>query len=182
MWHRPNALPRRSRNTAAHANIRGRTVVDSRSQRPPRHGHGSKFPVFTTSIGAGTTLARLMHYPVDTPRRELNGGAAMDQPLTTETLRAENRRYRDSSGISPNNRCAGFAPAFCDCETGRTELSRFAGGLPAPCHLIDGLPNDWVVKRDTVGHTVAIKTSVIAGFVRDGRFYTREQAARALLR
>jgi hypothetical protein len=72
------------------------------------------------------------------------------------------------------------AAAFCDRETGRTELSRFACGSPAPCHLIDGLPEDWVVARDAAGNAVAIKGSVVAGFVRDGRFYTREEAARAL--
>ena len=101
--------------------------------------------------------------------------------MTTDTLRHENARYRNSGGVSRNNCCAGFAPAFCDNETGRTELSRFASGSPAPCHLIDGLPENWVVARDAVGHTVAIKSSVVAGFVRDGRFYTREEAARALV-
>jgi hypothetical protein len=104
----------------------------------------------------------------------------MNQAMTTETLRHENARYRDSGGVSRNNGCAGFAPAFCDSETGRSELSRFACGSPAPCHLIDGLPEDWVVARDAAGRTLAIKGSVVAGFVRDGRFYTREEAARAL--
>ena len=103
----------------------------------------------------------------------------MNRSMTTDTLRHENARYRDSGGVSRNNRCAGFAPAFCDSATGRTELSRFASGSPAPCHLIDNLPKDWVVAHDAVGHTVAIKSSVVAGFVRNGRFYTREEAARA---
>ena len=103
----------------------------------------------------------------------------MNRLLTSATLRQENTRYRDSGGVSGNNRSAGFAPAFCDSETGRTELSRFTNGSTAPCHLIDGLPEDWVVERDATGHTLAIKHSIVAGFVRDGLFYTREQAARA---
>jgi hypothetical protein len=48
-------------------------------------------------------------------------------------------------------------------------------------HLLDGLPDEWVVERDAAGRVRAIKDSVIAGFVRDGRFYTREQAAAAAL-
>jgi hypothetical protein len=38
-----------------------------------------------------------------------------------------------------------------------------------------------VVKRDRAGNTLGVKASVIAGFVRDGRFYTREEAARAFV-
>jgi hypothetical protein len=100
--------------------------------------------------------------------------------MSCETLRRENTRYLGTGGVSLNNRSAGFVPAFRDRETGRTEVSRFAGGTPAPCHLIDGLPNDWVTARDTAGHPIAIKHSVVAGFVRNGQFYTREQAVRAL--
>lgn len=105
----------------------------------------------------------------------------MSRSMTAETLKQENELYRDSSGISRTNRRAGFSPAFCDRETGRTELSRFASGSPAPCHLIEGLPEDWVVARDAAGHTVAIKPTVVAGFVRDGRFYSREEAANSTL-
>jgi hypothetical protein len=108
--------------------------------------------------------------------------AAMNRLMTAEKLKTENQRYRSSPAVSENNRCAGFAPAFQDRETGRTELSRFASGSLAPCHLIDGLPKDWVVARDAAGHTLAIKSSVVAGFVRGGCFYTREEAARAYAR
>jgi len=104
----------------------------------------------------------------------------MNTLMTYDTLRQQNAYYRDTGGVSRNNRGAGFAPAFCDSETGRTELSRFAGGAPAPCHLIDGLPDDWVVARDAAGHTTAVKQTVVVGFVRNGRFYTREQAMRAV--
>jgi hypothetical protein len=44
-------------------------------------------------------------------------------------------------------------------------------------HLIDGLPVEWVSDRDAKGRPAALKSTVIAGFVRDGQFYTREQAA-----
>ena len=85
--------------------------------------------------------------------------------LTGARLRRENRRYRGSGGRSQENRSAGFFPAFRDRETGRAELSRFADGSPAPLHLLDGLPDAWVLERDRAGKVVACKSSVIAGFL-----------------
>jgi len=61
--------------------------------------------------------------------------------------------------------------------TGQSEFSRFADGQPAPMHLLDGLPDLWVVKRDAQGRVSALEDTVIAGFIRGGHFYTREQAA-----
>jgi hypothetical protein len=99
--------------------------------------------------------------------------------MTRRRIRDENRAFRGTCGISQNNHSAGFLPAFCDLETGRTQLSRCAGGTPAPIHLLCGLPDEWVVARDAAGGVAAVKASVVAGFLRDGRFYTREEAARA---
>jgi hypothetical protein len=101
--------------------------------------------------------------------------------MTAERLRDENRRHRDTGGVSENNRELGFLPAFHDPETGRTELSRFPNGAPAPVHMIAGLPDEWVAERDPTGLVVAVRENVIAGFFRNGVFYTREQAAQALL-
>jgi len=104
----------------------------------------------------------------------------MNKLLTTETLRKQNLAFVGSGGVSQENRSSGFRPAFHDLDSGRTALARFADGRPAPMHLLDGLPEEWVVKRDAAGRVSAIKDSVIAGFVRNGLFYTREQAAAAL--
>ena len=52
-------------------------------------------------------------------------------------------------------------------ETGRTYLSRYSDGRPAPIHIHDGLPE--AIQWRT-------EINIIPGFVRDGRFYTREQA------
>jgi hypothetical protein len=65
--------------------------------------------------------------------------------MSSQRIRRENRRFRGTSGLSENNRGSGFVPAFCDQETGRTELSRLPGGPPAPIHLLGDLPADWVV-------------------------------------
>lgn len=93
------------------------------------------------------------------------------------TLRSENRRYRGSGGRSPENRGAGFRPAFRDSETGCVYESRFGDGRPAPCHLLDGLPDAVVLARDDCGRVRDVKPGVVSGFVRDERFYTRDEAA-----
>jgi hypothetical protein len=104
----------------------------------------------------------------------------MNKLLNRETLRKQNLAFVGTGGVSEENRSSGFRPAFYDLATGRAELARFADGRPAPMHLLDGLPDAWIAERDAAGHIRAIKDSVIAGFIRGGFFYTREQAAAAL--
>lgn len=96
--------------------------------------------------------------------------------LSNKQLAKENVHYQGSCGVSQQNQGKGFMPAFCDVETGRVELSRYANGNLAPLHLIEGLPGEWVAKRDPSGCVVAIKTSVVSGFLKSGYFYTREEA------
>jgi hypothetical protein len=105
----------------------------------------------------------------------------MNNLLTTQTLKRQNQAFVGTGGVSAGNRSSGFRPAFHDLASGRTALARFADGRPAPMHLLDGLPEEWVVQRDAAGRVSAIKDTVIAGFVRNGLFYTREQAAAATL-
>jgi len=85
-----------------------------------------------------------------------------------------------SWGVSENNREQGFRAAFRDAASGAVVLACYRDGSPAPMHLLDGLPEDWVLERSDTGKVVSVKTSVVAGFVRRGRFYTREEAARAV--
>lgn len=105
----------------------------------------------------------------------------MKQLLTRETLRQENLAFVGTGGVSEANRSRGFLPAFYDVATGRAEIARFADGRPAPMHLLDGLPDAWVEARDAAGRVRAIKSSVISGFIRGAYFYTRDQAAQAVL-
>lgn len=102
--------------------------------------------------------------------------------MTPGRLVAQNRRFKGSGGISQENRAGGFLPAFADTATGATYRSCFADGNPAPIHLLDGLPAELVVARSASGRVTAVKDSVVAGFLRAGRFYTREQAAEAMTR
>lgn len=89
----------------------------------------------------------------------------------------ENRRFAGTGGVSEHNAQARFVPAFQDTYTGQVEISRFRDGRPAPFHLIDGLPEDWIAERDVTGRVVQIKGSIISGFVRFGVFFTRQEAS-----
>jgi hypothetical protein len=101
----------------------------------------------------------------------------MKQAFGTAALRQQNRTYAGTGGVSMGNRSHGFAPAFYDTQSHVAVISRYANGNPAPVHILDGVPAEWVVNRDEHGKVRTVKNSVIAGFIRFGRFYTREQAA-----
>ncbi len=99
--------------------------------------------------------------------------------LSLQLLKQQNLEFAGSTGISANNRGSGFVPAYQDSMSGRVEVSRFANGRPAPLHLLDGLPEDWVASRDNKGHVLELRAGIIAGFLRCNRFYTRDEAIRA---
>lgn len=81
-------------------------------------------------------------------------------------------------GITPpTDSWMGLLPAFRDLETGETHLSVHADGSPATVHIVDGLPESWVMERRSDGRIQHVKDSVVAGFVRSGRFYTRAELA-----
>ena len=94
--------------------------------------------------------------------------------LTEQTLALDNIRFRGTAGVS-EHRPRGFSPAFMDTETRRVYPSRFADGRLAPIHLLQGLPDEVLIARHSGGREV--KASVVAGFLFDGRFYTRAEAA-----
>lgn len=102
----------------------------------------------------------------------------MGQSVSVQTLQRENGRFQGTGGVSQGNRSFGFRPAFFDGETAVVYLSRFADGQPAPFHLVDGLPDEVVLSRNPTGRVATVKRTLVSGFVLDGCFYTREQAAR----
>ena len=97
-----------------------------------------------------------------------------------EILQQENLFYRNTGGVSQNNRGLGFHSAFQDGATGDVYLSKFADGCPAPIHLLEGLPEELAEAHDAKGRITSVKGTVIAGFLRADRFYTREEAAQEL--
>lgn len=100
----------------------------------------------------------------------------MQSNLTSHVLQSENHVFLHTGGVSENNRSHGFRPAFLDMDTGAIYLSCFADGRPAPFHLLDGLPDTVVIVRDPGQRVVTVKASVVSGFVKGCRFYTREEA------
>lgn len=101
----------------------------------------------------------------------------MAAALTDAVLRGENRRFLGTGGRSQENRACGFRPAFMDTQTRLVYASRFQDGRPAPFHLLDGLPDEVVLARLPSGKVIAVKETVVSGFVRDGHFLTRDEAA-----
>ncbi|WP_295392612.1 hypothetical protein [uncultured Thiodictyon sp.] len=99
--------------------------------------------------------------------------------LTQLSLRDENILFERTRGISLNNDRHGFLPGFRDNESGDLAISRFADGSAAPLHVLDGLPENWIAERDEHGHVTHTCPGLVSGFIRDGRFYTRDEAARA---
>jgi len=106
----------------------------------------------------------------------------MGYALATQMLRSENQRFAGTGGISPNNRSQGFQPGFRDAESGQIAISCFADGSPAPIHVLDGIPAHWVTTRHPGGRVLSVKASVVSGFIRGGRFYTRAEAAALVAR
>ena len=98
---------------------------------------------------------------------------------TPRVLIRETRRFGGTAGVSHVNRTQGFRPAFRDRRTGVVYPSCHADGRPAVIHLFDGLPGELVERRGARGQVTAVSASVESGFLRDGRFFTRAEAAAA---
>ena len=104
----------------------------------------------------------------------------MKRVMSEQLLKRENAVHADTGGRSQENSDLGFRPAFFDFATQTIYPSRFADGRLAPFHLLDGLPEEVVVDRAASGRVIAAKATLISGFVRNGFFYTRSAAARAV--
>jgi hypothetical protein len=101
----------------------------------------------------------------------------MNPHMNAAVLERQNEEFSGTGGRSQENRAWGFRPAFMDAVTRTVYGSFFADGTPAPFHLLDGLPNEVVMSRDSGGRVASVKASIVAGFVRNGCFYSREEAA-----
>jgi hypothetical protein len=104
----------------------------------------------------------------------------MRESTIEKRLARENELYRGTGGRSETNRDYGFRPAFFDYASQRLYLSRFADGRFAPLHLLEGLPEEVIVDRAPNGRVLSVRASLVSGFERNGLFYTRKAAARAV--
>lgn len=98
-----------------------------------------------------------------------------------KSLAQENRHYAGTGGVSKNNRKLGFVPAFLDTDSGHVYRSRFENGQPAPVHILSGLPGELFDKSQYANQHEPVKKSVVSGFLLENNFYTRQQAAEALM-
>ncbi len=87
--------------------------------------------------------------------------------------------FRGSCGESEVACRHAFVPAFRNSTDGCVEIAKLADGSPAAMHLISHLPGDWAARCDAQGNVLELKAGIEAGFVRDGQFYTRAEAAAA---
>jgi hypothetical protein len=104
----------------------------------------------------------------------------MFNAFTDKELKFQNIVWRGTGALSAENRGHGFIPVFLDLERGDIHPSCYANGELAPIHILDGLPKYLILAYDTSGKVTKTKDCVIAGFLRDGKFYSREEAAAAL--
>lgn len=103
----------------------------------------------------------------------------MSEQITIQNIQALNL-YLYSDNKSERIRAQGFIPAFYDSNSFTAEVSRFTNGQIAPIHLLDGLPDEWVAGRNASGKILALKNSIVAGYLYESIFYTTEQVSEAL--
>lgn len=109
--------------------------------------------------------------------RRSTGQRPLESKLSYAALTMENKQYAGSGGISENNHQYGFIPAFRNEENLEVRLSYKANGKISPVHVLEGLPPHWFIDS---GQTLELKVSIVSGFVRQGCFYTRSEAAGAV--
>jgi len=73
----------------------------------------------------------------------------------------------------------GFRPAYLDFATCAIYLSVDRYGRPTPFHTPEALPEELVTRGAITGRVTGMKSTLIAGFERNGFFYTRTAAAHA---
>ncbi len=56
-------------------------------------------------------------------------------------------------------------------------LSRYPNGQVAVFHTLEGLPDEVIAARYINGKVAYAKNTLISGFLKDGTFYTRQEAA-----
>lgn len=88
-----------------------------------------------------------------------------------EPPRAALQRFDSSALVS------GFLPAFRHLETGEIRLCQLADGRISRRHLLDSLPDDWILERDARGRPAALVSEVEPGFLRGIQFWTLQNLA-----
>ena len=72
---------------------------------------------------------------------------------------------------------AGMQPAFQNRRTGESHLAQDESGNPIAGYSFHGLPDDWVIERDTCGIPCLLHPDIIAGYWRNASFIALSQLA-----
>jgi len=80
--------------------------------------------------------------------------------------------YHQFNGAIFSDISFGFMPAFKNLKDQQIHLSQDQNGELSIMHLFDGLPECWIQEKDEKGLALTLKTEIIAGFMRNARFYT----------
>lgn len=80
--------------------------------------------------------------------------------------------YHQFNGVVFSDISFGFMPAFKSLKDQQIHLSIDQDGDLSVMHLFDGLPDYWIKEKDDLGMALTLKDEIIAGFMRNGEFYT----------
>ena len=102
-----------------------------------------------------------------------------------KNLAQEVAKYRGTGGISSENQDIGFLPAFRHKTTGEIFPSLRIDGSPASVHSLEGIPDKYIIERDKepwnkqipYGQVLKVVDDIEAGFIKNNKFYTRDEAA-----
>ena len=92
--------------------------------------------------------------------------------FTEQQALQQKKNYFQHNGAVFSDLSFGFIPAFKNLEDEQVHLSLDECGEISVMHLFDHLPDHWIYERDEGGRALSLQPSIIAGFMRNARFYT----------
>jgi len=100
-----------------------------------------------------------------------NEEPAMMLASARSDMTAESIPSVQSLAFTPNL-SVGFMPAFRHQGSGEVRLCQFSDGSISTIHVLDFLPEDWVMERDAEGRPLALVGAIEAGFLRGADFWS----------
>jgi len=95
---------------------------------------------------------------------------------TLGTLASEVIKFRGKGGVATEVKGLGLKPAFRHEKTGEIFKSLNEEGKESNIHLLEGIPEKYVTERHADGDVIAVSPEIESGFIKDGKFYTRNDA------
>jgi len=128
--------------------------------------------------GANEELTRFVKQPKLAEAKqpwEISRDAKKRGELTHGKLGDEVKQFKGTGGISSENK---LTAGFRHKKTGEIFEAKDETGRNTSIHLLGGIPAKYVTEVDPRdGVTIAVSGDIEAGFIKDGKFLTREEAA-----